>query len=254
MGWSYGVLFNNAEEFIQWLQGKQNCKITEVHVHHTYSPSHKDFTGKNHRTLQDGMRKYHLSKGWVDIAQHITIFPDGKIMTGRNINVPPASATGYNDSNADGKHPFMFEMVGNFDKGHDKLQGKQLESAVKVTRYFHQKGAGIRFHRQCLINGKSPKTCPGTGVDYNWFVSLVKNAGNVSAQPQQLTLQDMYDLSYLSDYKLKGVISSKHPEEIVAKVKWAMDARANCVLLLKRGFDLRILQKALNEMYPDSKQ
>ncbi|WP_028778574.1 hypothetical protein [Shimazuella kribbensis] len=64
---------------------------------------------------------------------------------------------------------------------------------------------------------------------------------------------NMYDLSYLKDYKLIGICSSKHPNEINEKVTWAMDANSNCVLLLKRGFDLRILQKALNEMYPENK-
>jgi hypothetical protein len=63
-------------------------------------------------------------------------------------------------------------------------------------------------------------------------------------------VQTMYDLSYLKDYELIGIRSSRHPSEINEKVTWAMTARANCTLLLKRGFDLRHLQKALNEMYP----
>jgi N-acetylmuramoyl-L-alanine amidase len=59
---------------------------------------------------------------------------------------------------------------------------------------------------------------------------------------------DMYDLSYLKEGKLVGLVSSTSPKKISDKVAWAMGARANFVLLLKRGEDLRVLQKALNEM------
>ncbi|MBD1373267.1 N-acetylmuramoyl-L-alanine amidase [Hazenella sp. IB182357] len=174
MTWQYGKHFQRAQSFINWLQGKQTAHITEVHVHHTFKPSHQNFNGRNHLALQNGMRRYHLNKGWRDIAQHITIFPDGHIVTGRNINVPPASATGWNDSDQDNRHPFMFEMIGNFDMGFDRLEGKQLETAIHITKYFYNKKAGIRFHNQLLINGKSPKSCPGTSIGYQWFVGLVK--------------------------------------------------------------------------------
>src|SRR4051794_27269712 len=95
--WEYGKLFNNSDEFINGLKNiRITSKITKVHVHHTYSPTHKDFENKNrnHRKLQDGMRDEHLKRNFTDIAQHITIFPDGKVMTGRDINSPPASAIG----------------------------------------------------------------------------------------------------------------------------------------------------------------
>jgi len=201
MGWAYGTVLKVGKEFIRYLQGKQNCKITEVHVHHTYSPNHSHFTGNNHRELQDGMKRYHMkNRGWSDIGQHITIFPDGKIVTGRNINTPPASATKYNDSDADHKHPFMFEMVGNFDKGHDNLTGKQLQSVLDVTRYFYNKGAIIRFHREM-----ADKSCPGSGISKTWFVNMVKSGSSSSPKLEPYDNNAEYHrLLYLKEPMLRG--------------------------------------------------
>lgn len=177
MAWEYGKLFDDVNSFLSYLSVNLRSKITEVHVHHTLRPDHKSFNGKNHRALQDGMKRFHVkARGFQDIAQHLTVYPDGSVMTGRNPNVPPASAQGYNDSDPDKQHPFMFEMVGNFDRGHDTLEGKQLESAILITKFLMDQGAKVRFHNQCLIGGRSPKTCPGTSVDYDWFVSLCKSA------------------------------------------------------------------------------
>ncbi|MXQ55475.1 N-acetylmuramoyl-L-alanine amidase [Shimazuella alba] len=172
MAWSYGLLFDNAEAFLSYMQNNLSTSLDGCHVHHTYRPEHKNFKGNNHKKLQDTMKKAHKARGFSTIAQHITIFPDGKIMTGRNVNLTPASAVGYNQNNA--KHPFMFEMIGDFDKGNDTLEGKQLETAVKIARYFDKKGKKILFHRELLQNGKSPKSCPGTGVNKAWFLNLVR--------------------------------------------------------------------------------
>jgi GH25 family lysozyme M1 (1,4-beta-N-acetylmuramidase) len=87
------------------------------------------------------------------------------------------------------------------------------------------------------------------GVDVNVATSLDALKGGTATVTDKMA-DDMYDLSCLKDYKLVGLQSSKHPSEINQKVSWAMGANANCVLLLKRGFDLRQLKKALDEMYP----
>lgn len=149
---------------------------TELHVHHTYLPNHSHFDGKNHQKLQQGMKNYHVTtNGWDDIAQHVTLTPDGLFVVGRAFNKQPISIKGYNGSG--NKIPFMVEMVGNFDIGHDKLQGKQLTSILRLAHYFDSKGRYIRFHHE-----NAAKSCPGTSlykmvngkVDKSWFMGLVR--------------------------------------------------------------------------------
>lgn len=78
--------------------------INFVHMHHTWRPRHADYRGK---ATIEGMWRYHTKvNGWSDIAQHITIAPDGTIWTGRGWNEPPASSKGHNGTLRAG--PFMF--------------------------------------------------------------------------------------------------------------------------------------------------
>lgn len=142
-------------------------------IHHTYSPSHKNFNGVNHLELQQGMRNFHMNvRGWDDIGQHVTLMPDGTFVTGRDFkddnvdfNDIPAGVTGYNTG------AFMTEILGNFDIGNDKLEGDQLDSILKLNHYLiNEAGAEILFHRE-----KAAKSCPGTGIDKSWFVQAVMN-------------------------------------------------------------------------------
>lgn len=137
----------------------------ELHVHHTWKPSHKDFTGSNGVQLQENMKKYHVNTlKWNDIGQHVTLLPDGTFVTGRDFSKNPASISGKNTG------AFACEMLGNFDAGNDKLEGKQKDSILRLARYFDDKGKYVRFHRE-----NSPKTCPGTSIDRGQFMNEVKN-------------------------------------------------------------------------------
>lgn len=125
------------------------------------------------------------------------------------------------------------------------------ENAVWLVRHLMNKH-DIPIGNVVQRNKWSGKNCPRRLRASGWsaFINLIKSNPTAVAPLKDL---EMYDLSYLKDYKLVGIRSSKHPNEIRDKVTWAMEANANCVLLLKRDFDLRILQKALNEMYPKVK-
>jgi Caspase domain/N-acetylmuramoyl-L-alanine amidase len=142
-------------------------KVDQVHLHHTWKPTHADYDGL--RTIEAMWRYHTQTNGWTDIAQHVTIAPDGTIWTGRPWNQPPCSAAGHNGNRFAG--PFMIEMIGDFD-GSDRLQDPQrdatLEVIARVQRRCNLPPQALRFH-----NEMSPKTCPGARLDKAEIGALV---------------------------------------------------------------------------------
>lgn len=141
----------------QWEPRRQ---ITEFHLHCTDRPRRADFRGQ---ATIEAMRAFHMGKGWSDIAQHLTVDPAGGLWTGRSWDSPPASAVGHNGTSRKG--PFMIEVVGNFDKGKDPLDGEQRNAVigviVAVLRRFGLDEKALRFHRDFT----TAKTCPGSSLD-----------------------------------------------------------------------------------------
>lgn len=145
-------------------------KINAVHMHHTWKPNHAQYKG--HETIV-GMWRYHTqNNGWQDIAQHVSIAPDGTIWLGRNWNVPPASAAGHNGNSLAG--PFMFEMIGNFDQGNDRFEGEQRKTTIDVIARVQRK-FGLPPETLVFHNAMSTKTCPGNGIGHADIVNEVKD-------------------------------------------------------------------------------
>jgi hypothetical protein len=185
----------------------------ELHVHHTWKPSHKDFNGSNGLDLQRNMRNYHVNtRGWSDIAQHVTLLPDGTFVTGRDFASDPASIKGHNSG------AFCVEMVGTFDVGNDVFGGKQKDSMLRLARFFFDKGKYIRFHRE-----NAPKTCPGTSIDKATFMADVKsygvkiNGGKPKEEPKVIEIK--FDKS--SAEKVIAVLSATYHASSNEKVKAA---------------------------------
>ena len=112
-------------------------------MHHTWYPAHADYDG--YATIE-AMRRVHVENlRWDDIAQHVSIAPDGVIWTGRDWNTRPASVGGILNRGA-----FMFEMIGNFDEGYDRLDGAQLASVIFVIR-----AVQLRFSSRSSSDGKN---------------------------------------------------------------------------------------------------
>lgn len=155
-----------------------------------------------------------------------------------------ACGDGYNGTG--NRQSISIELCVNVDGDFEKTKA----NAIWLIRYLMNKYS-IPITNVVPHKHWSGKDCPHEILPY-WdkFISQIKgSAATVTASKDT----EMYDLSYMKDYKLVGLRSSKHPNEINEKVTWAMEANANCVVLLKRGFDLRLLQKMLNEMYPEKR-
>ncbi len=160
------------EQFAEMLkQFPWRRRVTEVHVHHTFRPNHADFAARPPVQAIEGMFRFHTeTRHFADIAQHVTIDPRGVIWTGRNWNTPPASATGFNGNATAG--PFMFEMIGNFDRGQDRWEGAQREATIeviaRVQALFGLPPGAVRFHQDM-----SPKSCPGTALNKTDIIAEV---------------------------------------------------------------------------------
>lgn len=116
-------------EFDNWIKAQNVARtILYVQIHHTYIPAYEHFKGNNHFELQRGMQNVHTAvNGWSDIAQHFSIFPDGRIVTGRSLERTPACIFGFNS------YSICIENIGNFDKGADLMRQEQRTTIPKVT-------------------------------------------------------------------------------------------------------------------------
>lgn len=195
------TLLENAKEIRDWLKKqKVTRKITRLQVHNTFLPNYSTWEKTDKKVFSEphfgraqslddyGRRTW--GRGASDghghyVAQHFTIFPDGKTITGRHLNSTPIGIRGWN-SNA-----ICIEIYGNFDKGHDIMNAKQKEAVIALYGELCKRfgipvdTAHIRPHCWYTASGtylgkynpnRSAKTCPGTNF---WGVGCSKEGFNV---------------------------------------------------------------------------
>lgn len=146
----------------------------EFHPHNTAAPDHKTYAKKPDPLYwQKGMRDFHVNtRKFADIAQHCTLLPDGRFVTGRDFGRQPASMTGFNGKNGE---VFMVEMIGNFN--YDRLEGAQKDSIMRLTKWFLDRGKTIRFHRE-----HAATDCPGKSIDKAKFIAEARTWGASSGK------------------------------------------------------------------------
>jgi hypothetical protein len=172
-------------EFDAWLEAQIiKRKITLIQQHHTYIPAYKHFSGVNHFQLCQSMEQAHRERGFTEIAQNFTTFPDGKIMVCRSLNTIPAGIKGANTSG------ICIENVGNFDSKNDNMSTQQRECIIHITcslltrfKLIPNENTVVYHHWYDLNTGKrimkegtgSTKTCPGTAFFGGNTVEAFKN-------------------------------------------------------------------------------
>jgi SH3-like domain-containing protein len=163
-------LLFDVTEFASWLDQISLSRVIHLlQVHHTYSPSYADFHQTNHFPLLHAMEHYHMvERGFSEIAQNLTTFPDGLIAVCRPIDTIPAGIKGAN------KNGICVENLGNFD-GQDTMTSVHRDCILNVYALLCRKFRlpvdtdHVAYHHWYDLttgvrtNGTgNTKTCPGT--------------------------------------------------------------------------------------------
>jgi len=163
------ILFETLAEFAQFLEKPFKRTVSRIQNHHTFIPSYGDFDGSNHFALLASIKAAHLKRGFKDIGENLTTFPDGSVAVCRSFEDDPACAKGANTA------AICIENVGDFDAGKDKMKAAHRDCIVQVNallcRRFELKvntDTILYHHWFDLDTGKrtggtgNTKTCPGS--------------------------------------------------------------------------------------------
>jgi len=164
------ILFT-TDEFDNWLaETKFSRAVTLIQNHHTYSPAYGEFNGSNHFALLKSMERYHVTqRGFSEIAQNITTFPDGSLAVCRSLDRIPAGIKGANQAGV------CIENLGNFDTGGDVMLPEHREAIIRTNALLCRE-FNLKPSTECIVyhhwydldsgtrtngTGKT-KSCPGT--------------------------------------------------------------------------------------------
>lgn len=186
-------------EFTGWLNANRfDRQIGVIQNHHTYIPGYAHFKGNNHIALCESMERSHLERGFAEIAQNLTIFPDGDVVLCRSFNTIPAGIKGANQNG------LCIENLGNFDLGGDAMSEAQRKAIVAANAQLLMRFClpcdtdHVVYHHWWDLNSGqrtngsgNTKSCPGTAffggnsvaAAQAGFLPLVAEAMGAAANP-----------------------------------------------------------------------
>jgi hypothetical protein len=190
----------NLDEFRDYLANNSFSRVINlIQNHHTFIPEYSHFNGQNHFSLLIAMENAHLERGFSEIAQNVTIFPDGMIALCRSFDRVPAGIMGAN------LHGLCIENVGDFDAGHDQMNAIQKQTIVSVNALLCLKFnlipslETIVYHHwfdldtgQRTNGAGNTKSCPGT----SFFGGNSPEAAQIGLIPSIVTSMQSLDFSH----------------------------------------------------------
>ncbi|MCE3227034.1 MAG: hypothetical protein K0S32_1585 [Bacteroidetes bacterium] len=181
-------------EFQAWVTNTSfNRVIKVIQNHHTYIPGYAHFKGNNHFELLKSMERGHIERGFAEIAQNLTTYPDGTIAVCRSFDKIPAGIKGANSIG------LCIEHIGNFNTDGDTMSQPHRDSIINLNAVLCKKfnltpstDSVVYHHWYDLNTGERKngagvtKTCPGTNFfggnkvedAQKNFIPLVANALN----------------------------------------------------------------------------
>ena len=164
---------------------RKGAVLRATFLHHTWSPNAAQYKGLS--TIE-GIRRYHRSRGFSDIACHAYTAPDGTVYNARPPSAnncacqhpdKPASAwpaelrrISGGDPNWMNAYGFGIETIGNFDS-EDPAQSVAMATSLDVLAAVHRiwriPVEHCFFHRDV-----SHKTCPGKRVERDWVYAELR--------------------------------------------------------------------------------
>lgn len=223
------MLYFDVLEFAAWLESSSFSRVIRLlQCHHTYIPSYNNFGQTNHFELLRGMENAHLQRGFSEIAQNLTTFPDGSVAVCRPIDTIPAGIKGAN------KNGICIENLGNFDIGHDAITPKQKSCIANLFALLCKKftlqpdSQSIVFHHWYDLNtgvrtngAGCTKSCPGTnffggnGVDdeeHNLIPLVASQLAAYSGSAPALQTHPLYTADVQVDtLNVRGLPSTTAP-------------------------------------------
>ncbi len=145
-------------EFRAWLIGNSFKRtVSVIQNHHTFLPNYSHFNGSNHFAKLTGMEEAHIKRGFPEIGQNLTIFPDGKVAVCRSLEKNPTCIA---DKNTGG---LCIENLGDFDTGKDNMTNEQKQAIISVNALLCIKfNLNVDGYHVVYHHWFSDKSCPGT--------------------------------------------------------------------------------------------